>query len=59
MKKEDLKFITNVLLTIFNIIVIAIGIWLFISFIEVVSKNLHPGATYNAWNFFVIHFLNK
>lgn len=50
MKTNITKIIENVVL----VISIAVILWVFASWAEVVSKNLTPNPTYNEWNAFVL-----
>jgi hypothetical protein len=46
--------ITKIIETVALVISIAFILWLFVSWAEVVSKNLKPNPTYNEWNAFVL-----
>lgn len=46
--------ITKIIKTVVLVISIAFILWLFVSWAEVVSKNLKPNPTYNEWNAFVL-----
>jgi len=50
MKTNITKIIENVVL----VISIAVILWVFASWAEVVSKNLTPNPTYSSWNAWVI-----
>ena len=53
------KKINSVISIVFRIVVIAIVLWLVVSYIEVVTHNLDATSyNYSNWNCFVI-FLNK
>ena len=46
--------ITKIIKTVVLVISIAFILWLFVSWAEVVSKNLKPNPTYSEWNAFVL-----
>ena len=50
MKTNITKIIENVVL----VISIAVILWVFASWAEVVSKNLTPNPTYSSWNAWVL-----
>lgn len=46
--------ITKIVETVVLVISIALILWLFVSWAEIVSKNLKPNPTYSEWNAFVL-----
>ena len=52
--KIDKISITKIVETIVLAISIAFILWLFVSWAEIVSKNLKPNPTYSEWNTFVL-----
>lgn len=53
------KKINSVISIVFRVMIIAIVLWLIVSYIEVVTHNLDATSyNYSSWNCFVI-FLNK
>lgn len=59
-KKGKIKLMTKIIKPIisiiFRMIVIAIFLWMVLSYIEVISHNLDYGYIYSNWNLFVILF---
>lgn len=44
----------KIIKTVMLVISITLILWLFVSWVEITSKNLKPNPTYSEWNAFVL-----
>lgn len=55
-RKKLLKRTLWALKNLFFGALLAFDIWVFVSWIDVITHNLYPNPVYQAWNFFILFF---